>query len=277
MKQITKQTNKMVYNELNVQLKTHRFEFSKEIENDLREFSRIHKYDERKQLKESWQEWINIESNKRVIKNESDRLLSMGYKGDAVKKMFTSIRYYYMKKNLDQNPELSNQEKVKLMAERWNKAKEDEDVMQRFKNLAEQDKKRAAKDKENYVPSADASDDEKPKKKGKRSKTGYMLFCNKERENVKSEGFTGKDVTIELARRWKALKEEDEDMYTEYMEKASELKKKKSEESDDEEEEKPKKAAPKKAAPKKKAVPKTAAAKKKVVEESDSDSSSDEE
>jgi len=101
MKQITKQTNKMVYNELNVQLKTHRFEFSKEIENDLREFSRIHKYDERKQLKESWQEWINIESNKRFIKNESDRLLSMGYKGDAVKKMFTSIRYYYMKKKPD--------------------------------------------------------------------------------------------------------------------------------------------------------------------------------
>jgi hypothetical protein len=101
MKQITKQTNKMVYNELNVELKTHRFEFSKEIENDLREFSRIHKYDERKQLKECWQEWINIESNKQAIKNESDRLLNMGYKGDAVKKMFTSIRYYYMKKKPD--------------------------------------------------------------------------------------------------------------------------------------------------------------------------------
>ena len=101
MKQITKQTNKMVYNELNVELKTHRFEFSKEIENDLREFSRIHKYDERKQFKESWQEWINIESNKQTIQNESHRLLNMGYKGDAVKKMFTSIRYYYMKKKPD--------------------------------------------------------------------------------------------------------------------------------------------------------------------------------
>lgn len=95
----------MVYNELNVQLKTHRFEFSKEIENDLREFSQIHKYDERKQLKDSWQEWINIESNKRAIENESDRLLNMGYKGDAVKKMFTSIRYYYMKKNSNKKEE----------------------------------------------------------------------------------------------------------------------------------------------------------------------------
>jgi hypothetical protein len=174
-------------------------------------------------------------------------------------------------------PALSNQEKVKLMAERWNEAKEDEDVMKRFKKLAEEDKKRAAKDKENYVPSADASDDEKPKKKTKRTKTGYMLFCDNERANVKSDGFTGKDITAELAKRWKALKDDDEDMYTEYMEKASELKKKKSEESDDEEEEKPKKAAPKKAAPKKAAPKKKAAAKKKVVEESESDSSSDEE
>jgi hypothetical protein len=176
-------------------------------------------------------------------------------------------------------PELSNQDKVKLMAERWNEAKEDEDVMKRFKKLAEDDKKRAAKDKENYVPSADGSEDEKPKKKTKRTKSGYMLFCDNERGNVKSDGFTGKDITTELARRWKALKEDDEDMYSEYMEKASELKKKKSEESDDEEEEKPKKkAAPKKEA--KKAVPKKKAAqKKKVVEESDSesDSSSDEE
>ena len=172
-------------------------------------------------------------------------------------------------------PDLSNQDKVKLMAERWNVAKEDEDILKHFKNLADEDKKRAAKDKENYVPS-DGGDDEKPKKKVKRSKTGYMLFCENERAKVKKEGFTGKDITTELAKRWKDLKEEEEDMYTEYMEKAAELKKAKVEESESEdEEEKPKtkKAATKKVAAKKKAAPK----KKKVVEESDSGSSSDEE
>ena len=171
-------------------------------------------------------------------------------------------------------PDLSNQDKVKLMAERWNVAKEDEDILKHFKNLADEDKKRAAKDKENYVPS-DGGDDEKPKKKVKRSKTGYMLFCENERAKVKKEGFTGKDITTELAKRWKDLKEEEEDMYAEYMEKAAELKKAKVEESESEdEEEKPKtkKAATKKVAAKKKAAPK-----KKVVEESDSDSSSDEE
>ena len=177
-------------------------------------------------------------------------------------------------------PDLSNQDKVKLMAERWNVAKEDEDILKHFKNLADEDKKRAAKDKENYVPS-DGGDDEKPKKKVKRSKTGYMLFCENERAKVKKEGFTGKDITTELAKRWKDLKEEEEDMYAEYMEKAAELKKAKVEESESEdEEEKPKtkKAATKKAATKKVAAKKKAAPKKKkVVEESDSCSSSDEE
>ena len=170
-------------------------------------------------------------------------------------------------------PELSNQDKVKLMAERWNKAKDDEDVMEHFKNLAEEDKKRAVKDKENYVPSDEG--DEKPKKKTKRSKTGYMLFCENERTKVKKEGYTGKDITTELAKRWKDLKDEDEDMYAEYMEKAAELKKSKVEESDssesEEEENKPKKReVKKKAVPKKAVAPKKKTTKKKVVEESDS-------
>ena len=104
----------MVYTELNVELKTHRFDFSKEIENDLREFARIHQYDERKQLKESWQEWISVESNRNNIKNESDRLLKMGYNGDVVKKMFTSIRYYYMKKKSNKKEEENRKQYRKI-------------------------------------------------------------------------------------------------------------------------------------------------------------------
>jgi hypothetical protein len=103
-----KQIN-MVYTALNVELKTHRFDFSKEIENDLRDFARIHQYDERKQLKENWQIWINVEPNKTAIQNESDRLFEMGYKGDIIKKMFTSIRYYYMKKKPDAKEENGKQ------------------------------------------------------------------------------------------------------------------------------------------------------------------------
>jgi hypothetical protein len=161
-------------------------------------------------------------------------------------------------------PEMKNQDIVKLMAERWAQAKEDDDVMEHFKTLAEDDKKRAAKDKEDYIP---GKKDEKPKKKVAKTKSGYLLFCDDERQLVKDDGFTGADIMKELGRRWKALPTEDEDRHSEYMEKAAELKKATSEESEDEEEEeKPKKKVVKKA---KKVVKKA----KKVVEivESDSD------
>ena len=93
-----------------------------------------------------------------------------------------------------------------------------------------------------------------------------MLFCVDERQLVKDDGFTGVDITKELGRRWKALPTEDEDRYSEYMEKAAELKKATSEESEEDEEEKPK---AKKVVKKAKKVVKKA---KKVVEsESDSD------
>jgi len=162
-------------------------------------------------------------------------------------------------------PAMKNQDIVKLMAERWHQAKEDEDVMEHFKALAEDDKKRAAKDKEDYIPTKKG--DEKPKKKGVRTKSGYLLFCDDERQLVKDDGFTGVDIMKELGRRWNALPTEDEDRYTEYMEKAVELKKATSEESEDEdEEEKPKAKKAKKVVKKAKVVKKP----KKVVE-SDSD------
>ena len=161
-------------------------------------------------------------------------------------------------------PTMKNQDIVKLMAERWAQAKEDDDVMEHFKTLAEDDKKRAAKDKEHYVPGK--KDEEKPKKKVLRTKSGYLLFCDDERQLVKDDGFTGTDIMKELGRRWKALPSEDEDRYSEYMERAAELKKATSEESEDEDEEKPKKKVVKKVA--KKVVKKKVV---KKVEESDSE------
>jgi hypothetical protein len=169
-------------------------------------------------------------------------------------------------KILKEFPVMKNQDIVKLMAKRWAQAKEDEDVMKHFKSLAEDDKKRADKDKENYVPAKKG--DEKPKKKGVRTKSGYLFFCDDERPLVKDEGFTGTDIMKELGRRWKALPTEDEDRHTEYMEKAQNLKKKvDSDDESEDEEEKPK--------AKKKVVKKAKKVVKKVVE-SDSEDSDDE-
>jgi len=129
-------------------------------------------------------------------------------------------------------PESSNQEKMKLMGEKWNELKEnDKEKFEHYQKLAREDKERATKEKENYIPIPEENDEEleekAPKKTAKRTKTGYQLFCENERNLVKHEGFTGKDITSELSKRWKNLQENDEDMYTEYLEKAKKLKIKK--------------------------------------------------
>ena len=160
-------------------------------------------------------------------------------------------------------PDLTSQEKVSLMSQRWKIAKEDPKLLEYYNDLAAKDRERAAAEKEAYVPAETTEDDDDvgdevvEKKKTKRTKTGYQLFCKENRESVKEDGYTGKEITEELNKRWKSLKEEDEDMYSEYMEKAAILKK-----SGDEEEKTP---APKKNKKKKEDVEEKPAAKTKKV------------
>lgn len=130
-------------------------------------------------------------------------------------------------------PEATNQEKVSLMAQRWKKAKENPKILEEYTRKAEKDKERAALEKENYTPSeAVVKDDDEEeggtteKKKVKRTKTGYQLYCQDTREAVKGDGYSGKEITEELNKRWKTLQKENEELYTEYMEQAAELKNK---------------------------------------------------
>ena len=83
--------------EQNIKFKTHRYDFSKEIEHKLREFAKTHEHGERKHTKQEWLKWT--EENAQIIKEEESRLKKCGYEGDVKTKMFTSIKYYYMKKN----------------------------------------------------------------------------------------------------------------------------------------------------------------------------------
>jgi len=132
----------------------------------------------------------------------------------------------------EEYPDLTSQEKVSLMSQRWKIAKEDPKLLEYYNDLAAKDRLRAIADKEAYIPTKDAAEETEEeedkvveKKKTKRTKTGYQLFCQENRESVKDDGYTGKEITEELNKRWKSLKEEDEDMYSEYMEKAAILKK----------------------------------------------------
>lgn len=74
-----------------------RFKFTEAFMADLYKFSKIHQYDERKDFKEAWTNWI--EENDDIIEEEVKRLLDLGYDGDILDKMFKSARYYFRKKS----------------------------------------------------------------------------------------------------------------------------------------------------------------------------------
>jgi hypothetical protein len=73
-----------------------RFKFTQEFMDKLHIFSKIHQYDERKDFKEAWEQWV--EENEDIINIESRRITNLGYDGDIMDKMFKSARYYFRKK-----------------------------------------------------------------------------------------------------------------------------------------------------------------------------------
>jgi hypothetical protein len=94
--------------EQTIKFKTHRYDFSKEIEYKLREFAKTHENSERKQTKQEWIKWTD--QHEESIKEEEARLKKCGYEGDVKTKMFTSIKYYYMKKAKKETKETKDQE-----------------------------------------------------------------------------------------------------------------------------------------------------------------------
>ena len=85
------------------QNKVFRFKFSDIILDHMKEFARIHKFDERNDFKEAWESWTKINAD--MITEESKRLTDLGFTGDINDKMYKSVRYYYRKKsNAKQEP-----------------------------------------------------------------------------------------------------------------------------------------------------------------------------
>ena len=77
--------------------KIYRYKFSKGFIENLKEFTRIHKYDEAKIFKEKFEEWK--EENKEIIQREQIYMRNMGYEGDVISKMYKSARYYFKNKS----------------------------------------------------------------------------------------------------------------------------------------------------------------------------------
>ena len=79
--------------------KTYRFKFTDDFLNNLKEFSRIHRFDDAAAFKDNWNTWC--EDNKEIIKVECDVLKAKGYEGDALVKMYKSVRYYFKNKSTE--------------------------------------------------------------------------------------------------------------------------------------------------------------------------------
>lgn len=90
--------NKQSLNMAKIVLQTSRFLFSQDVTELLTEFSKIHQYDERKDYKEAWAEWIQDPDIKPELDAEVERIQGQGFEGDVLDKMFKSVRYYYRKK-----------------------------------------------------------------------------------------------------------------------------------------------------------------------------------
>ena len=85
--------------------KTYRYKFSKDFLVNLKEFSRIHKFDESQVFKDSWEEWCK--TNKTIIEQESNKLKADGYQGDVLVKMYKSARYYFKNKSNEKKQQKS--------------------------------------------------------------------------------------------------------------------------------------------------------------------------
>jgi hypothetical protein len=77
-----------------------RYKFSDDFTKELYSFSKIHQYDERKDFKEAWNTWTEV--NIDLVNSEIERLTNLGYDGDILDKMFKSARYYFRKKSTEQ-------------------------------------------------------------------------------------------------------------------------------------------------------------------------------
>ena len=79
--------------------KIFRFKLSDQVNDALGLFTNANRFNERKEIKTGWEEWCD--GNSGLIQDESRRLGNIGYTGDEndlKKKMWTSVRYYHMKK-----------------------------------------------------------------------------------------------------------------------------------------------------------------------------------
>ena len=132
--------------------------------------------------------------------------------------------------DLDEAMRHLNLEEVKLVKKRGPspKSKEEKEAAKAEKKEAAKAEKEAAKAEKKEAKKTkkakSSSDEDEAKPKTKRGKTGYLMFADEVREEVKQEltdaledgaKLLGKDVIKEIAIRWKALDAESQEAWKE--------------------------------------------------------------
>jgi high mobility group protein B1 len=164
-----------------------------------------------------------VEEEKEKTKKKKDKNAPKGARSAYI--LFCADERAQVKEDI---PDISAKDVLVELGKRWKALKDDdEDRYNEYQVMAEKDKVRFKKEMENYVPedTEDKPKKEKTKDSPKRSKTAYQLFCEEQKEAVKQDGFEGKDVIAELAKRWKELESDDEDYFKELKSRADKLKK----------------------------------------------------
>jgi len=91
----------------------HRFKCSDELNKEIMDFSDTHKFDSKENLIEQFDSWVKECIIVELIKKEEDFLKMNSYEGDIHMKIFKSIKYYYIKKFLEDAKDKVKKEKKK--------------------------------------------------------------------------------------------------------------------------------------------------------------------
>jgi hypothetical protein len=91
-------------------MKIHRFKCSAELNQEIMNFSQIHKFDVDETLSEHFTEWL--EQHNDLITRESEYLKRHEYDEPIETKIYKSIKYYYMKKFTTEPPKKKEKKKA---------------------------------------------------------------------------------------------------------------------------------------------------------------------
>ena len=112
----------------------HRFKCSKELNDEIINFSQVHKFDTTETLKEQFDVWMKTPKMVSIVETERSYLQRYNYQSQIDSKIFKSIKYYYIKKFLEPQQDIEHKERIVNRLPTEIKELIQNDITQRFEN-----------------------------------------------------------------------------------------------------------------------------------------------